>query len=100
MNRPNRDPFAVTVGVIGEYDPDRPSHPATNAALNHAATTLDLQLETVWLPTLELAGPRGEQMLRAVDGLWAAPGADYASPAGAHRAIRFCRENDWPFIAT
>jgi CTP synthase (UTP-ammonia lyase) len=42
---------AVRVGIIGDLDPDRASHKATNEALEHAAGTLGVSVDTEWLPT-------------------------------------------------
>jgi CTP synthase (UTP-ammonia lyase) len=45
---------SVGVGVIGDFDPQCVSHVATNAALHHAAATLNLTLNVRWVPTPEL----------------------------------------------
>jgi CTP synthase (UTP-ammonia lyase) len=90
----------IAVGIIGDFDPKRPSHVATSEALNHAATALDITVRTSWLPTPALADASGERMLRECDALWCSPGSPYASMDGALQAIRFARENDWPFVGT
>jgi CTP synthase (UTP-ammonia lyase) len=94
MDRPLR------VGVIGDYDPSRPSHIATNQALSHAAGALSVGVEVAWLPTPLLDKVQDETMLSACDALWCAPGSPYANMRGALRAIRFARERDWPFLGT
>ena len=94
MNQP------LTVGIIGDFDPQRRSHIATNDALRHAATALSVTVECCWLPTQSLAEAGSEAMLQPLDALWCAPASPYNSMHGALRAIRFAREQDWPFIGT
>jgi CTP synthase (UTP-ammonia lyase) len=91
---------SLRIGIIGDFDLNYPSHVATNEALAHAAAALPVALDCVWLPTQSLAEPYGEAALRQCDALWCAPGSPYESVAGALRAIRFAREEGWPFIGT
>ena len=94
MNRP------LKVAIIGDFDPRRPSHIATNEAVSHAATALEVAADCSWLPTQSLDGEASEAMLKPFDALWCAPGSPYKSMNGALRAIRFAREQGWPFIGT
>ena len=94
MNNP------IKIGIIGDFDPDRPSHTSTNDALNHTAQALGASLEIVWLSTDSMEDPSAETALRACDACLCAPGSPYRSPGGALTAIRFCREHGWPFIGT
>jgi CTP synthase (UTP-ammonia lyase) len=94
MNQP------VKVGIIGDFDPNRRSHIATNEALGHATTALSITVECSWLPTQSLDDEGSEAMLQPFDALWCAPASPYKSMHGALRAIRFAREKDWPFIGT
>jgi CTP synthase (UTP-ammonia lyase) len=88
----------IQIGIIGDYEPDRPSHIATNNALNHCAKFLGIQMELEWLPT-ETLRRNIEKPIKRFDGLWCAPG-EYKSPEGALNAIRFIRENNYPFLGT
>jgi CTP synthase (UTP-ammonia lyase) len=90
---------SVKIGVIGDYEPDRTSHQATNDALSHCAQSLGIGLEVQWLPTEPMADGVDDAINR-YDGLWCAPGSPYRSMAGALNAIRFARENGRPFIGT
>jgi CTP synthase (UTP-ammonia lyase) len=74
----------IKIGIIGEFLPERPSHNATNQALNHAAGALSMNLDD----------------LVNFDALWCAPGGLYKSKIGTIRAIQFAREKGWPFIGT
>jgi CTP synthase (UTP-ammonia lyase) len=88
----------IKIGMIGDFESERPSHKATNEALHHCADYLGKNLELQWLPTESLEGDVGK-IIRNFDGLWCAPG-EYKSMKGALKAIQFARENDYPFIGT
>lgn len=64
---------AITAGVIGELNPEFPSHAATNTALEHAAATLEVEVDARWLNTTEL-GHLPVAELAGHDALWCAPG--------------------------
>ncbi|MBP2643355.1 MAG: hypothetical protein H6Q67_1242 [Firmicutes bacterium] len=89
----------IKIGIIGDYDAERPSHKATNEAIRHSAGYLGLSVEVRWLPTESLENDI-EERLACFDGFWCAPGSPYKSMQGAIRAIRFARERDYPFIGT
>jgi CTP synthase (UTP-ammonia lyase) len=93
------DPL-LKVGIIGDFDPNCLAHLATNEALSHAATALSMRLAYSWLPTPSLDEEGSEAMLKPCDALWCAPASPYNSMNGALRAIRFAREQGWPFIGT
>ena len=90
----------IRIGIIGDFDPNRPSHIATNKALDHAAKDLFVALDFEWLPTLPLEEESSLGRLQTFDALWCAPGSPYDSLGGALKSIRFARENGWPFIGT
>ncbi len=89
----------VAVGVIGEFNLEFPPHVATNAALEHAAAALGVEVDVRWLSTRDLEDlPVAD--LANHDALWCPPGSPYRSMDGALRAIRVARESDWPFLGT
>jgi CTP synthase (UTP-ammonia lyase) len=90
----------IKIGIIGEFHPERPSHNATNQALNHAAGALSMNLDIAWLLTQPLENDSGIKDLVNFDALWCAPGGLYKSKIGTIRAIQFAREKGWPFIGT
>lgn len=90
----------LNVGIIGDRDPQRLSHIATEQALGHAAQALALPLQVEWVPTPSLDGPDVDARLVSYDALWCSPGSPYRSTAGAHAGIRYAREQDIPFIGT
>jgi len=88
----------VHLGVIGDFNPRNPSHPATTAALEHAGKANGVTTLIEWLPTPSI----GAQLtgLDQFDGLLGAPGSPYASMDGALAAIRFARERHKVFLGT
>ena len=91
---------SLRIGIIGEFDPALPSHRATNEALAHAAAHLSMAVEYSWLPSAALAEYKFVDGLNQFHGLWAAPGGPYRSMDGVLSAIRWAREQDWPYFAT
>jgi CTP synthase (UTP-ammonia lyase) len=89
---------AVRVGIIGDFD-NRPSHKATNEALCHCAEYLNLKIEIQWLPTEALEHDT-EKNMRGFDAFCGAPGSPYKCFSGAINAIRYARENGYPFLGT
>jgi CTP synthase (UTP-ammonia lyase) len=90
----------IKIGLIGSYEPTRPSHPATEVALGHAADGLGLELETVWLPSRELKKEAGSVgFLGSFQGLFAAPGKTYTSLSGALPRSGFAGKDPAPFWA-
>ncbi len=89
----------LSIGVIGEFDPEFPPHPATNAAIEHSAAALGARVEVRWLDTVSLENCEATE-LAGFDALWCAPGSPYRSLDGAVRAIRFGREAGLPFLGT
>ncbi|HKW66530.1 MAG TPA: hypothetical protein VJP04_04530 [Terriglobales bacterium] len=90
----------VSIGVVGDYNPEFHTHPAIAKALQHSAVKLGLTVGVEWLPTPSLAQPGSEKMLEGFDGLIAAPGSPYRSFEGMLRAIEFARTRKWPFSGT
>jgi CTP synthase (UTP-ammonia lyase) len=91
--------WGVRIAIVGDYQPDHETHPATTAACEHAAAAVGVQAEIVWVSTTELAGS-AEGVLQDFDGVWIAPGSPYQSLAGALDAIRFARTWNLPLIGT
>jgi len=90
----------VRIGILGDCNPEFRSHHATNDALQHAASKLNLKVESQWLPTPSLAEPGAVKTLESFDGLWASPGSPYKSMDGMLKGIEFARTRDWPFLGT
>jgi CTP synthase (UTP-ammonia lyase) len=82
----------VLIAVVGERNPDNPTHSATDAAL------IGLGAEPAWLGTLNVLGQADR--LDAYGGVLIAPGSPYASMEGALAAIRHARQRGIPVLGT
>jgi CTP synthase (UTP-ammonia lyase) len=89
----------VRIAIVGDFDREKRSHWATEAALFHAAARLRLDVEPRWVATDVLAA-EGVGRLAEFDGIWGAPGSPFASPTGMLRAIEFARVNSVPYLGT
>ena len=90
----------LKIGIIGDYDPGRSSHLATNEAINHSAKALSVDIGIEWLPTQQLEAESSDAKMKRFTALWCGPGSPYKSMTGALRGIQFCREQGWPFLGT
>lgn len=87
---------STTIAVVGDYGAERPTHKATQQALEHAVTA---PLRFEWLVT-EAAAKLDDAELASYAGLLVAPGSPYLSMDGALKAIRVARERAVPLLGT
>ena len=90
----------VRIGIIGDYDESLISHPATNSAIQHAATYLKIKVGFKWVSTTSLQTIAGNTKLERYDGLWASAGSPYRSMEGTLNGIRYAREHNRPLFGT
>lgn len=88
------------MGIVGDFDREKRSHWATDAALFHAAGRVGVRVEPRWIPTSSVADAERARRLSEFDGLWGAPGGPYVSMQGSLNAIAYARENDIPYLGT
>ena len=91
---------AIRIGILGDFNPDNPSHRATDASLQHAGKALGREVESIWISTPALEHPQLGEMLSGYEGLWASPGSPYRSMRGMLAGIEFARVCGRPFVAT
>lgn len=85
----------IKLGIIGDHDPDNPTHLATNEGLKHATEALQVHsVEAIWLPT-DQSHPFSD-----FHGLLCSPGSPYKSLEGALLGIQCAREREIPFLGT
>jgi CTP synthase (UTP-ammonia lyase) len=82
-----------TVGIIGDFNPQNPTHAATNRALH------DVGLRPEWVATTDLQG-EPEPRLADFAGVWIAPASPYRNMDGALQTIRYARERSVPLVGT
>lgn len=90
----------LRVGIVGDFDREKRSHWATEAALFHAAARVGVVVEPSWRSTSSIHEAGAAQRLADVDGVWGAPGSPYVSMPGALSAITLARERDVPYLGT
>ena len=88
---------AISIALIGDYDPQVTAHQAIPMALGQVAEYLDRPLAFHWLATDQIDA---NTALQDFDGFWCVPASPYKSEDGALRAIRFAREQQRPFLGT
>ena len=89
----------LRIGVIGEFNPEKVSHPETKAALRHAAASLSTEVEIDWVDTEGLTAATAPDRLDSYDGFFAPPGFP-ANLVGGLDGIRYARESGKPFAGT
>jgi CTP synthase (UTP-ammonia lyase) len=83
------------IGIIGDFNPENPTHVATNEGLMHAAhSRADYSFDCSWLPTDQV------HPFHEYHGLFCSPGSPYNSLEGALDGIRAARELGIPFLGT
>jgi len=87
----------ITIGIIGDYDEKKVSHPATNEAIDHVVKYLHMNAKFSWLPTPFLLTEKGVESLWNCDAGWASSGSPYDSLDGAINGIRIAHESGRPF---
>jgi CTP synthase (UTP-ammonia lyase) len=90
----------IQIGIIADYNPKSRYHLATDDALAHAGAALNVPVQSRWLDTEQLNSADADQRLHELDALFCGPGSPYRSMDGALHAVRFAREQGYPFIGT
>jgi CTP synthase (UTP-ammonia lyase) len=90
----------VNIGIIGDFDEKKTSHPATVSAIEHAAGYLSIKAKITWLPTPSFLTKAGQRKLKQYDAFWASSGSPYQSMEGAIKGIQLAREMGRPLIGT
>jgi CTP synthase (UTP-ammonia lyase) len=88
------------IAIVGDFDPQREHHQMTNESLEHAGNALGVMVTGDWIPTDSLHAGVHPAKLERYDAVFLAPGSPYRSMDGAFAAVRFAREQGWPFFAT
>jgi CTP synthase (UTP-ammonia lyase) len=91
---------SLRIALLGDFDPQKHSHWATEAALFHAASWLGFDVEPRWFSTEALESRDAQDFLAHFDGLWGAPGSPFRSASGMLRGIEFARQRDLPYLGT
>jgi CTP synthase (UTP-ammonia lyase) len=88
----------MRIAVVGDYQPDHETHPATTDALQHSAGLVGVEVEVDWVPTESV--PIGAGAVSGYDGVFIAPASPYRSMEGALSAISAARTRGVPLLGT
>jgi len=89
----------MKIAIIGEFDKNFRPHVATNEAIEHSRSLINLKFVAEWVST-EYVEMNLEQILKKYVGFWIAPGSPYKSMKGALDLIQYTRVNKIPTIGT
>jgi CTP synthase (UTP-ammonia lyase) len=90
----------LRIAIVGDFNAEKRSHWATEAALFHAAARLGEAIAPIWVPTKSLAPATVDERLAGFDAIWGAPGSPFESFEGMLLGIGFARRNDIPYLGT
>ena len=85
-----------SIALLGEYTPTFPPHLGTNAAIEHAKTALELEINADWISTEDI----DQTLFERYTGIWVAPGSPYRNLDKTLETIRYARENGIPCFGT
>jgi CTP synthase (UTP-ammonia lyase) len=86
----------VKLAIIGDFNPTKPTHLATNEAIEHASKSLSVKVAYEWVETSQV----DEDLLEMFQGLWIAPGPPYENLSNCLNAIKYARVNKVPLLGT
>jgi CTP synthase (UTP-ammonia lyase) len=89
----------LSIAIVADYDPELPSHDATDNAIRHAAHALGVNFSAEWIPT-DILEAHAARALKYARGIFIGPGSPYVSMQGALNAIRIARESGRPLLGT
>jgi len=88
----------LRIAIVGDYQPENVTHTATDAAIQHTAQRLGIDVRAEWIPTESVGDPAAA--LADFRALWIAPGSPYRSLDGALAAIEYAWLSGLPVIGT
>src|SRR5262245_60997047 len=90
----------LRVAILGDFDRNKHSHWALEAALFHAAARIELKVEPCWFDTTRLEHDATLAEVAQCAGVWGAPGSPFRSAQGMLRALQYVREHDLAYLGT
>jgi CTP synthase len=93
-----RDKPKVKIALVGKYVELHDAYMSVREANCHAALSLGLEDEIVWIHAAELEKGRSLEKLEEADGLIVPGGFGDRGIEGKIRAIRYARENKLPYL--
>lgn len=88
----------VRIALVGKYVELHDAYMSVREALNHAALSLNLDLDIVWINSTDLEKGNNFQALTDCDGIIVPGGFGSRGVEGKINAARFARENRIPYL--
>lgn len=86
-------PDKVAIAVLGDWNPENPTHKTISTSLDHA---IPGRVEAIWIASEKISSTD----LSRFDGVFCAPQSPYRDMEGILAGICYARENDVPFFGT
>jgi CTP synthase len=88
----------VRVALVGKYVELRDAYMSVREALRHAAITLGVEAEIIWLHSADLERGKGLDDLKSAQGIIVPGGFGSRGIEGKIQAARYARENKVPYL--
>jgi CTP synthase (UTP-ammonia lyase) len=90
----------IHIAIVADYDPDNPTHLATQDAIAHSAASIGVQTDCRWVATDELGQNVVASQLSEYNAIFIGPASPYRNKEAVIQAIQYGRENRIPLIGT
>ncbi|MEA3350457.1 MAG: CTP synthase [Chloroflexota bacterium] len=88
----------IKIALVGKYVELHDAYMSVREATRHAALSLDLEDEIIWIHAAELKEECETELLREADGIIVPGGFGERGIEGKIRAIRYARKNKIPYL--
>ncbi len=93
-----RQKKVAKIAIVGKYVELHDAYMSVREATRHAALSLGLEDEILWIHSSDLEKGRGDELLRQADGIIVPGGFGERGVEGKIHAARYARENDIPYL--
>ncbi len=93
-----REKPKIKIAIVGKYVELHDAYMSVREATRHAALSLGLEDEILWIHSSTLEKERGEELLQGADGIIVPGGFGERGTEGKILAARYARENKIPYL--
>ena len=94
----SQDRPKVKIALVGKYVELHDAYMSVREALNHAALSLGLDTDIIWIHSTDLEKDKGLEFLEICDGIIVPGGFGSRGVEGKIKAARFAREHQKPYL--
>src|SRR5512136_1341625 len=88
----------VKIALVGKYVELKDAYMSVREAVNHAALSLGLEAEILWILSSDLEKGKGWEVVKSADGIIVPGGFGSRGIEGKIQAARYARENKVPYL--